>query len=342
MSDPVATILADLDAQNASPGRTVVRSEEYQANSAAELARRRTSWPIMSTDEFSGRMVATRADLSAFDATSKHLTDDLPTDSLIPSLVPVVSTDGARSVKLVEEDVSVSGNFGLDAGSDPSTDASAREITADYDAVDKKLIRWAAGAGVREDAVDDEAAMTRLVSRAFDTLVMRRLGDSILNGDGTSTGGRQQLDGILNRANVGSIDRSTDSRVDVLVKAAKGLQVTAQPRTGRDLALVAHPEDLEALRLEKDASDHYTATALPHVAPDIKRYVPSIHVTSGSPVLGDWSTCTLFMRRGFKFGITNSHEDRFTTGWLTATFRSELWLQVARAGDGFTVIENFG
>lgn len=155
----------------------------------------------------------------------------------------------------------------------------------------------------------------------------------LLSGDGTGS----NVLGIRNRVGVQTHALGEDTVADALFKAAGKVQTA----TGFSAdALVIHPLDYEALRLNKDGNGQYfgggyfqgqygNGTIMENPPVWGLRTVVTPAVPQGEAVIGAFAAAAkVFRKGGVRVESTNSHADDFTNDKITVRVRARLGLQV--------------
>lgn len=348
MTTTIDEILEDVR-QGTTPGQRLTRSETY-LRAAGELVDELPghNFQVLSGPEFRDQQraakteLAKRVDLSAF----AQAGPTVPTSERLPApvaaLIPVEPTE-AGNVRTVDIEVTEPAGTLGDKGSDPATDASAREFDATATGSRTTLNRWQVAARVSENVLEDAASARRYIDRLSHEVVSRVLADEALNGDGSTTSGRVRLLGVLNRSGLQTHARDTansEARIAALAEAVR--LIGNAGHTGRVLTAVATPDTLKALRMEVGGNGTYLATALGAVVPDIRQWVPSTFVPAGTVLVGDWAASTLYLRNsGWTLKFRASHSDDFLKGWLASRLATSLHFDVEYE-DAFCSVTDMG
>lgn len=168
-------------------------------------------------------------------------------------------------------------------------------------------------------ALADGAQLRTLLENRLVRGVRARVESQVLSGDGTG----ENLKGITNTSGIGALDAATSnagaaevSRFDALHKAITKIRIATE---GDEPSVVAmSPGDFETILLEKDANGNFRHGRPISEGPlqTIWGLVPVVStlIPDGTPLVGDFSQATLFVREGVSVAASDSHSDFFLKG----------------------------
>ncbi len=162
-------------------------------------------------------------------------------------------------------------------------------------------------------AVADGGQLQTLLQNNLQGGLRRRVESQVYNGDGTG----ENLKGILQFSGLGSISRGTDTRFDAVHKAITNVRLNY---FDEPTVIGIHPTDFENVILEKDANGNYVhgRAASEGTVQTIWGLVPVVSpvFASGTPLVGDYSQATLWVRAGLSIAMSDSHQDFFIKGLI--------------------------
>ena len=164
---------------------------------------------------------------------------------------------------------------------------------------------------ITDEQVEDNPGLRALVDQRLTYCLKAKLESYVLTGSGTTP----QIWGANNLAAVQTQAKGTYATPDAVHLAATKVRVTgfAEPSV-----IFMHPNDWQDIRLLRTADGIYVYGS--PMDPGAARMwgIPVCQTTfqtENTAMVGDFARyCTLFMRQGVRFAVTNSHDTNFING----------------------------
>jgi HK97 family phage major capsid protein len=218
-------------------------------------------------------------------------------------------------------------------GTTPATATLKPDIGLAWDIRTGRARTIAAGIPVHRNILEDNPAYLRTVIREQLIAALRtELHAQILSGSGVG----ENFTGILNTSGTVPIaaqdaTHTTETDVEAIHRAITALRLTGDNAT----AIVVHPVDFEAIRLDKDTTGNYYYGPPATVGPLTiwgKRVVDSVAIPQGTALLADWSAVQLLFRKGISLLSSDSHSDFFMRNLIQFLAELRAMLLVTRPG----------
>ena len=180
---------------------------------------------------------------------------------------------------------------------------------------------------VTEEQMTDERRVQDYLQNRLNRFVLERLDSQLLVGDGIAP----NLKGVLNES-IQSQALGTDDIMSAVFKAITKVRYTgfAEPD-----ALVFHPNDWEAVVIQKDADGRFIwGNPSDNPVPRMwgKKVVTTTAETENTALVGAFMMHTeLVIRSGVEVEISNSHDDYFVKGKLAIRARMRAFKPMYRA-----------
>lgn len=255
-------------------------------------------------------------------------------------LIPKATTDSDTIDYLTEDGLTNNAAETAEAtsGSDGALSESAMTWARVQDSV--QLIGHYVPATTR--ALEDYGQLRSVVERKLVGGLFNRLDNQVYDGNGTSP----NISGITDRSGYQTQALGSDSRSDQVLKAVLAIRTTASVNDNLNpaaMAVVYTPTDWTDLRLEKNANGDYVyGPPSGPVGFSIwgMPVVQDANMSNGTGLVGDFSQCELFVRRGVTISSTDSHDDWFISEIIAikATLRAALAVYKPAAFVGLTGI----
>ena len=164
---------------------------------------------------------------------------------------------------------------------------------------------------ITDEQLEDNPGLRDLINQRLTYCIKAKLESYVLVGTGTTP----QIWGANSLAAVQTQAKSTDPTPDAVHKAITKVRVTgfAEPSV-----IFAHPNDWQDIRLLRTADGIYVYGSPMDATPARMWGVPVVQTTfqtENTAMVGDFARyCTLFMRQGVRFAVTNSHDTNFING----------------------------
>jgi HK97 family phage major capsid protein len=164
---------------------------------------------------------------------------------------------------------------------------------------------------ITDEQLEDNPGLRDLINQRLTYCIKAKLESYVLVGTGTTP----QIWGANSLAAVQTQAKSTDPTPDAVHKAITKVRVTgfAEPSV-----IFAHPNDWQDIRLLRTADGIYVYGSPMDATPARMWGVPVVQTTfqtENTAMVGDFARyCTLFMRQGIRFAVTNSHDTNFING----------------------------
>lgn len=190
-----------------------------------------------------------------------------------------------------------------------------------------------------ERQLSDTAGLRTMLDTRLRGGVRRRFETLVVAGD---SGSGDAWDGLYNAGNLNTLSKdAADTRYDTAMKAKTLIRIASE---GMDEPSVIglHPNDWQAIVLEKDADGNYLnrrGANEPSMVFGLRPVVSTVF-TEGSPIIGDYSGAYLWMRTGISVTSTDSHKDWFLKGWIAMKAQARAAFATV-IGRKFTLVSNF-
>ena len=245
----------------------------------------------------------------------------------VRSVIPTVAVD-SNTVDFVQQTVRTNAAAAVAAGGTKptSTYTIARKNTAITtiahvtEAIDRALLM-------------DFGILSTFLANELRLGVLLAEEDQILNGNGTPP----NLRGILNTSGIGTTAVGTGSRSEALYHAMTILRLAFfEPD-----AVVMHPTDFEAVRLEKDANGDYTFGPPTDDDPRAtwsKTIIQSPLIAQGTALVGSFAQgAVIYDREQARVDVSESHASLFVTNQVIVRGESRIGVAVPRPAAFVTV-----
>lgn len=234
-----------------------------------------------------------------------RLVEDAQRPIEVIDVIPPGTTDQAAIVYMEETTFTNNAAETAEAGQYPE---AALELTERSESVRKIPVFIP----VTDEQLEDEAQVRSYIENRLRFMIRQRLDAQVINGDGNAP----NLTGVLNKSNVQTQAKSTDSVPDALHKAIRKVRVTGRAMPN---AIIMHPEDWEGVRLLKTADGIYIWGNPAEAGPERVWGLPVVQfsgfASAGTAVVGDFANHSqLYTKRGIEVKISDSHSDYFIKG----------------------------
>jgi HK97 family phage major capsid protein len=231
----------------------------------------------------------------------------------VTDLFPVGSTSQASVVYMAEDTITNAATEVAEAADGAVTTAATGlypEQALSLSEVSEPVRKLAVWLPVTDEQLEDEAGVRGYINRRLPFLLRQRLDSQLLNGNGTAP----NLSGLTDRPGLQTQAKGTDATPDAVYKAMTKVRVTGRANPS---AVIMHPNDWQDIKLLRTADGVYIwgspseagvdrIWGLPVVVADVQ--------TENTAIVGDFSFCELYNRRGIDVQVTNSHASFFIEG----------------------------
>lgn len=195
------------------------------------------------------------------------------------------------------------------------------------------LVKIAGLATVEDEMLEDVAFLVSVIEGELVTELLLEEERQLLAGDGTG----DNMRGLLNRNGV-LVHQTTGSLGQGVLEAVNRILMGSSRQAD---AVVIHPLDYEKERLSQDGNGQYLAGGPFYgqygvggvaLTPPLwgLRTVVTPAVTQGTPLVGAFSSATLFRKGGVKLDASNSHDANFARNLTTLRAEERVGLMVPR------------
>lgn len=166
-----------------------------------------------------------------------------------------------------------------------------------------------------DEQLEDEPGARAYVEARLTNMVRQKLDLQVLQGTGTNSGDVTQLLGTVNRSNIQTSNKGSDSIIDAAYKMFTEIRTDgfAEPSMG-----FIRPTDWQEVALQKTADGIYIYGNPVSGAPSVLWGVPVVQTMAApadSFVTGDYANYAfLGVKRGLDVQVTNTHADHFING----------------------------
>ncbi|MBX3291053.1 MAG: phage major capsid protein [Acidobacteria bacterium] len=208
---------------------------------------------------------------------------------------------------LVPAQVSFGSISGMTADGDDKPEAAA-DLNPSLVPVRKAAV-WTK---MTDETVEDYDGFAEWMNSELTRQLLSEIDNQLLNGNGVNP----LMQGLLGNANIQTQSKGADSLTVAISKAiAKVLKAGFYPT-----AIVVSPDDFAALTAATPVEFRGTFFDVPLIA--------SEHAANNLPVVGDFTTATVFERSPLIFSLTNTDQDDFIQNLLTLRAEQRLALAV--------------
>jgi HK97 family phage major capsid protein len=164
---------------------------------------------------------------------------------------------------------------------------------------------------ITDEQLEDNPGLRALIDQRLLYFIKAKLESYVLTGTGTTP----QIWGANSLGSVQTQAKSTDPTPDAVHKAITKVRVTgfAEPSV-----IFAHPNDWQDIRLLRTADGIYVYGSPMDATPARMWGIPVVQTTfqtENTAMVGDFARyCTVFIRQGVRFAVTNSHDTNFVNG----------------------------
>jgi hypothetical protein len=280
--------------------------------------------PLLRADELARaiRVRAVSTTLDNLEAAPPRIIEPFPIPARVPSLV-TTRTTGKFLVEFAPQV-----DFTLTGGGTP-VGVEVDEMSATFGIDREEGTPFGVKASVPTEVLTDADAAEQAIDDLLDKSFTWNLEWELLNGDGSTAGTTQHLNGILSNPDVPEVVLAAGQyRYDAI--AAGVASVQAHGFFDEPLAVVANPNTIERIRTERaTGSGEYLAAA--DVVPDVSAWVPSNRVDDGTAIVGAWAAGMLvWLREGLSLQTTQQYADYWSRGLSVLMLRTRLSGRVRR------------
>lgn len=246
----------------------------------------------------------------------------------VADLMPNGATD-SNTVRYAKESTATN------AASSVAEGAAKPEATLNFTVVDEPVRKIAVTLKVSDEMLEDVPQLQAYINGRLTLFVRLHEEAQLLNGNGTAP----DLTGILNRSGLTAAQALGGDSIAVAVHK-EVTKVRVASFLDPD-ALVFHPNDWQAARLEQDANDQFYGGGpftgpygINGVAGDSYwglRVVSTTAMTENTVLVGAFATAAqIFRRSGITVEMTNSNEDDFKKNLVAVRAEERLALAIYR------------
>ena len=180
----------------------------------------------------------------------------------------------------------------------------------------------------------DEPAMRGIVDNELLYGLRLTEDDQILNGDGSGT----NLTGITATSGISTQALASNTRIDAIRKGITKIALAYYEATG----IVIHPNDMEAIEMEKDADNRHMMAASVVIGSDSRIWrlpvVESAAITETTALIGSFGIgATLYDRMEGSIRVSENHSDFFVRNAIAILAEERIALAVKRPESFCTV-----
>lgn len=203
-------------------------------------------------------------------------------------------------------------------------------VTYTYDEVREGISKVGAFTEITDEMVDDLSYVASEINGNLVTDLDIELDRQILDGDGTGA----NVKGVLRRTGVLTVaSASVGDNLDAVHRATTLTSIASSREAD---AVVLHPVDFEAFKLQKDKNGNYLSGA-PLASGFVgattiwgRNAIVTTAMTQGKVLVGAFATGSVLRKGGVKVKSTDAHGENFIEGVTTIVAEARLGLKVPK------------